>query len=586
MATMYPSRPSFPDVDNQSRLEEDVFYALKGLLDEDWHVFQSYVNAWPQYRRDSELIFQKDRPTKWKSEFDFIAAKKGRPLVCVEVKQNHSGSISVEPNKIISKYDTGEKKEFGKIFCDKCEELVYDFRQIGIKTDVVPAFSVSAKHYTNTGLQEFIIDKVNPYCTDNELNISLKKLFDAASSKEISSPLDSENFNKIVKEFTAQSSQRHRWLYYKITTDGAAVEEDTKTLLSKWIDKDSGRFMFLGSGGTGKTALMTLWGQRMCADGKKVLYLCYNRNLEQRIAEEFGRFMTVRTHFGFFRELGSIVGGSVSRLIEEHDRKGTERARMRSISEFDLPTAVIDSYSLESLANAQYDAIFIDEAQDVSHTILTAFSMYLKPSGLLVVGGDLGQRDPRKDYSAYPPDDNSLAKMCDIEAHNVTRLEKVIRSSDEIATKSRSFRDSSDNSSNFIVDIIPEMVASKILDTLKTWCITDRVPIADVAVIVGSISDDKLKGEAPNNLRIRHGQKLTLHGALTVTLNCNVQRAIRNGDNWDIPLVTTNKSRGTEYKAVIFVGVRGGPGNEDWHRYVGASRAISLLAMYEVESAP
>lgn len=130
------------------------------------------------------------------------------------------------------------------------------------------------------------------------------------------------------------------------------------------------RVIFEGPAGTGKTVLALEAARREAFSGKRVLMLCYNRLLLNKIQEEAREFIDhveTRTIHGLLLELADVQVPSPA-----HDQREFWRV--------ELPDAALERLMTDN-TQFEHDVLIIDEAQDVLR------EAYLNVLDLLVNGG-------------------------------------------------------------------------------------------------------------------------------------------------------------------------------------------------------
>ena len=128
------------------------------------------------------------------------------------------------------------------------------------------------------------------------------------------------------------------------------TEEQFKVLEDLEINQ---RMIVRGFAGTGKTILATEFSRRLEKQGKRVLFLFYNRLIAKKVARSFGRNTEVQcARFHQFAK----------RIIEKSDPDWWQANRENeNFWEEEVPLKLMDSPVDPS---HQYDAIVIDEGQD------------------------------------------------------------------------------------------------------------------------------------------------------------------------------------------------------------------------------
>ena len=147
--------------------------------------------------------------------------------------------------------------------------------------------------------------------------------------------------------------------------------------------EDAERVIVDGGAGTGKTLLAIEAARRMAEDGKRVLFVCYNKLLASRIRDRtetttYEGELVVRNLHHHFHEL---IGQSsfASEFNEKYDPKEPDKDKVSAMYRDLFPEYAF--YAANELHEPPFDAIVIDEAQD----LLT--SSNLEVLGQLLRGG-------------------------------------------------------------------------------------------------------------------------------------------------------------------------------------------------------
>jgi hypothetical protein len=149
---------------------------------------------------------------------------------------------------------------------------------------------------------------------------------------------------------------------------------------------DNERVVVSGGAGTGKTLLAVSETRRMARDGLRVLYVCFNRRLADHVRAEIAG------------EKGVVVDHLHGFMAKRIQTEGWQW-RLPDADSSDLFQKFYPELCLESLLSqesAQFDAIIVDEAQDL------LLPQYLDVIDALVDGGILNGRwrmllDPNQD---------------------------------------------------------------------------------------------------------------------------------------------------------------------------------------------
>lgn len=115
--------------------------------------------------------------------------------------------------------------------------------------------------------------------------------------------------------------------------------------------------MIEGKAGTGKTLLATDYAKKRASEGKKVLYLTFNKNLSNNVNSQIGEFENLK-----------VI--NIHALFGEYVKVDTEKLNANPSKYFseDLPEEVLDYLSVLSdseIDKFNYDVLVMDEGQDI-----------------------------------------------------------------------------------------------------------------------------------------------------------------------------------------------------------------------------
>ena len=132
--------------------------------------------------------------------------------------------------------------------------------------------------------------------------------------------------------------------------------------------EENDRLLISGPAGTGKTLLALEQCRRLSAAGKKVLYLCYNRLISSYVKEcrnqEKGTYDVYNLHQLLMEECNDVNVQEVSSEFFEKE----------------LPNIFVERNE-SGLVNRKYDAVIIDEGQDLMNTYYYMCIGYLLNKG-------------------------------------------------------------------------------------------------------------------------------------------------------------------------------------------------------------
>lgn len=319
--------------------EEKVFHALEKMPD-DWVIFHSV-----------DIIEPPSKNNENAHEVDFVILIPNKGILCLEVK-------NWSPRTIESKALGGEPMPHVKAKIAK-ETFVHWLEKRGLKKTWFEHRSAVVMLNATIANEE-----------GNNLYINSADALRPAVLKE-----------RILSQFVNDTGLRFKDLQtirqcltaaqvYKISLDDylSRLNQTTAPLdkLLPMLEESEGNISVCGGAGTGKTFMATQEAARLAAAGRKVLFLCFNKNLAccirqdaavaQQIAE--GR-LTVNNFHRFCSE-----------ILQDSYHMG------------ELTPEQVESIE-SALIEAQYDAVFVDEAQDFTPQWWEISEYALKDKGRL-----------------------------------------------------------------------------------------------------------------------------------------------------------------------------------------------------------
>src|SRR5436309_1552232 len=117
------------------------------------------------------------------------------------------------------------------------------------------------------------------------------------------------------------------------------------------------RMVITGCAGSGKTILAVEHARRLAADGKDVLFVCFNRRLAEFLRK---RERNQHTHFFTFHGLCTHLARKAGVELSEYPQGEAPPGHFDE----ELPDALVEAVGI---LGEQYDALIVDEAQDL-HT--------------------------------------------------------------------------------------------------------------------------------------------------------------------------------------------------------------------------
>ena len=330
----------FPELEtnfNGSYGEKQVFDAFKNLPD-DWYIFHSI--KWSERRKTGYVTW---------GEADFIVLNKRFGMLVLEIK---SGIISCKDGIFRQKrIDTGE--EFNISPFEQADRSKYKIRGELSKHNLSrDCFVDKAVWFPSVdddlnGIDLPLDYKRELILTSKDLDTpleSLEKIFNYYGAAQFTS-LSDDDFNRIIDILIPEFNLipafglRKNELGFRVDQ---LTQEQQKIL--DFID-DQDNVAISGSAGTGKTFIALERARRICSDDKKVLFLCYNRQLRDYLSDNF------------YDE--NIKYYTVHQLLHE-------QGMLVSLDET-LSLDLLDNFSFIDL---DYKYCVIDEAQDFDNGIL------------------------------------------------------------------------------------------------------------------------------------------------------------------------------------------------------------------------
>lgn len=363
MAIMHPSTI----IDRAHVPSEVKFYkALKEQLSDKFHVF--YSVRW--YSTDMQGM-------RTDSECDFLIFNPDYGFICIEVKGGTN--ISVEDGVWYLNDDTGGR-ELKKSPYRQAEQSMYFFKKYyedeletqypGVYGNAAafPNFAVNAPLTVDSPL-ELTIDS-------NDMNRLSKRIIElfryfkgnkAGGTSYLSKDAQEKFISLINKRIALAISA------------GALIEEKERELSE--INKSQDviidllthykRAFFVGGAGTGKTWIAIKKVQKSVLDGKKALYLCYNKALANYVTKLFNgqadcyNFETLS--FQILKD--KAVKAPIVNRVKEY----------------------ADLWVSDGVTLPQYDLVVVDEGQDFSEDWALCVNLLVKEGGSLYVMYDENQ---------------------------------------------------------------------------------------------------------------------------------------------------------------------------------------------------
>lgn len=168
-------------------------------------------------------------------------------------------------------------------------------------------------------------------------------------------PLSAENIDLIYRKIRGVTSVLLATHNDTITLTNQKIVEATKlqAKILRGVDAMP-RLILSGRAGTGKTAVATTFATRALKEGKRVLFLCYNKNLADHIRSFLSPEINVTTAHSFY--LSAIKSANAESYINEYGSNSDDF--------FDLLPKIYRDIAYPSI-DEKYDVVIVDEAQDL-----------------------------------------------------------------------------------------------------------------------------------------------------------------------------------------------------------------------------
>lgn len=330
-------------------------------------------------------------PKRLSGELDFLVIVPGHGVLCLEIKA-HS---NVERKDGRWSFGQGSSKKYSTVGpFRQASESMHAVQEYVAKqnTALRKTLFFSAVFFTNVFFDETSpewhqwqsIDRgtlnrkpVSRICLD-----ILRHAHDHTNKTESAKWYDSKSSRPSPQQCKELLGLlRHDFEFYQPPSSQAEFAEDEIKQFTEEqfhaLDtlNENPRVVFKGPAGTGKTMLAIEAAQRYALQGKKTLLVCYNRLLGQWLINQVRPFEDDAE--------SGITTGHVGQLLLSLSGLKPRRNNDSDFWNQSVPEAVINRV-LDGVVSQQFDAIVVDEAQD----LLT--DAYLDVFDLLLLGGMAG----------------------------------------------------------------------------------------------------------------------------------------------------------------------------------------------------
>ncbi len=355
MAVTYPRE--LLDSEVKSRAEKRVFDTLHEALDDSWEVFHS-----------ASLLVRDPAEGARDDEVDLVLCHPRRGIVCLEVK---GGGIECRHGEWFRLGRGGERQRVPDPFTQALDHM-HNLRR-KLESAAGPRagtpFIAHAVAFPDITIHELVLAPDAP----REILLDRDDLRDAAvaiervlgfhgGARDKRKPLGPEGAALLRQLLAPQVQIRVPMATKFLEEEEALVTLTHEQSMALARMKRNRRMAIYGCAGSGKTMLAVEHAKRLARQRNRVLFVCFNRALKEHLSErERGSGVDFYTFHGLCWHMAKRAG------VELPDYGSPEPPR-EYWSEV-LPNALVEA--VERLGE-QYDAILVDEAQDLHNDWLTA----------------------------------------------------------------------------------------------------------------------------------------------------------------------------------------------------------------------
>ena len=326
--------------------------------------------------------------SKLYGEIDFVVLAPGLGIFCLEVKSGtvkRKDGVWIISDKSGRSYssNTGPIKQAEDGMFDLKEAIKNKFGKDSREAKFVCGYGVMFPHIIFS-IEDEEIERWHVY--DRRLvgkpirnyieklsNCTSKKLSNAKWFNKVQSFPNKDDAKRLLNflrpDFDIYVSKKQR-----LEDIEERITEFTKEQY-KCLDQleDNDRLLFQGPAGTGKTVIALESAKRSICDGKRTLFLCFNKLLASWISEELSGYMKEYDFYaGSFHDF-------LEKIVKNKEEIEKSSKDLNEYYKIDLPLCAIEA--IENGDIRKFDKVIIDEGQDIIR------SEYLDVIDLLLVNG-------------------------------------------------------------------------------------------------------------------------------------------------------------------------------------------------------
>lgn len=386
--------------DEEYRVEvqsEDEFASIVDKFeDPSWHIYRNVEWEW---RKGGS----KNNP-KRHGEIDFLLVHKDFGIVMIEVKGGRGITYNAKENKwLVWKNNKqiqieGPYEQIQRNYQNLRDKIQFEASNLELKNfrPRINSFVV----WTNVNSSEskfgFMGYDENTFYKDDladpiEVEKRIKKQFvKKNTSDEILIRLFNRVLSSNVKGFSLLSYNG------KISEKVEKLSNDIFQAYYDITNPNYKKIKIQGMPGTGKTFLATKLAEHEAEQGKKVLLMCYNLLLGEKLKSLLSDYLNISvfTFEDFLNELGISYDDYVDKNFE------TKLRDLDKPEEINYIKNQLDNLIVEADSHFKFDTLIIDEAQDISEKYWDFFSELVEAKqAKWVICYDKNQTITNKDWS-------------------------------------------------------------------------------------------------------------------------------------------------------------------------------------------
>jgi len=360
---MFPKR--LLDADVKSPAEEKLFPLLETGLDDEWECFHS-----------AGLIARDPAEGAIDDELDFVLCHPEKGIVGLEVKGGGIECRHGEWRRIAG----GKKEWMPDPFAQALDHRYNLERKIaevpGWKQKVKDLFFVHGVAFPDITAGGLVLAPDAP----PQIVIDRKGVRDLAASIDRVLAYHRGARDKRKPPGKEGAAMLRELLAPQFTIEVPLAEkiiEEEEQLVRLTVDQTrllnaygrNRRMLVTGCAGSGKTLLAVERAKRLAADGQDVLFVCFNRRLRDHLAE---RERGSGIDFFTFHRLCATLAAKAGVKLTQYRKDETPPPEFW---DEELPDALVEAVGK---IGPQYDALFVDEAQDLETHWLDALLLTLR----------------------------------------------------------------------------------------------------------------------------------------------------------------------------------------------------------------